>query len=1305
MDQTLRNKLRNVVTHCRKLLEQAINDALQGTYGIHTSGEIEDAARMTHLPAEDQQYRESIVTHLKHIISSGLKPKDAAAQLVREAAFTHLNRLCAYKMMATRGLIRDPVGKILKSGGFLFYLADHLDDEHLWSGGQQETAYRHYLEWLNGTLSEEIGVLFSPHDVASGLFPPHRVLVSVLESLNSEELQSVWSEDETIGWVYQYFTPKELRDQARKESAAPRNSYEMAFRNQFFTPRYVVEFLVDNTLGRTWYEMRKGKTMLVEKCPYLVRRPHEIFLSRGEEEPDDDTQGVENLSKEEVLKRPVYIKHRVKNDPREIRVLDPACGSGHFLLYCFDLLQTIYEEAYEDDELCARLKQDYPTPDGFLKAVPCLILMHNLHGIDIDLRAAQIAGFALWLRCQRAYKQLGINTEERPKITRTNIVCAEPMPGENELLEEFVASLQPRLLGQLVRVVFEKMKLAGEAGSLLKIEEEIRTAIADAKKLWRSVPKADQLMLFQIEKLSESEQPALFDLSGITDEQFWHEAEARVVESLREYAQSVMSNGRGLLRRLFANDAERGFAFVDLCRKRFDVVLMNPPFGDATAQSSPYFQKNYPDWANNILCVAIERGLGFLREGGTLGVIFDRTAAIKSSYEDFRANILCGRIMVLADTGWEVLDANVETTVHVLGCDSKVGLGAFFDILQVPADEKGACLLDHIQNIANGNTSDRTYLTDSSEFVSLPNSVIGYDFEGFVLHSFNAFPSLVDEGFQARQGHSFIKFEHLRLFWEIPNRLPIGCSKKYALVYNGGEFSYFYSPYRDVTLFGDKGILVSLNPSVVLRNNKYQCLSGVGYGKRGEFLDAHALRENCLFTDEGQAVTGISGNQRLILLAFLNSRLVQFLINKYCGQHKHCGYVNLLPFPNLNAEAKEVISRLMGEILTIKLKWHTLDETCLEFTSPGLTLTENHQLVSLANGIENLSKKLADDGNRLREIHNSINVLFEDQAGLTKNSQYLLEQRLERSPVDSPWPDISRDSYGLDDTQFFTGEIISHFLGYVFGRWDARYATGERSAPELPDPFAPLPVCAPGALKGDDGLPLGEAPPGYPLRVDWDGILVDDPDHEDDIIRRVHEVFKLFFKDRAEEIEREACELLGVKTLRDYFRKPAAGGFWTDHIKRYSKSRRKAPIYWLLQSSKKSYALWLYYHRLDKDILFKALQYVDLKIRLEETNLQEARSQRVEGATGREAREFDRKIEKHEALLSELRDFQDRVRRAAELGLEPDLNDGVVLNIAPLWEVAPWAEAKKYWHELLAGKYEWSSISRQLRERKLVKTE
>jgi hypothetical protein len=420
MDKSLRNTLRNVVTQCRKLLEEAVAEVLEGQFGIYASGKIEAADRMGHLSADDREYREQLLVHLQHIQATGFKTKEAVEQLVREVAFTHLNRFCAYKMMETRSLIRKAVSDGLKSQGFLFYLADYPEEEQLYNEGKQDVAYRHFLEWLGGTLSEEIGVLFSPHDPANRLLPPQRVLDSLLELLNSEELKDIWVEDETIGWVYQYFTPKELRDKARKESQAPRNSYELAFRNQFYTPSYVVQFLTDNTLGRIWYEMRKGKTVLKEQCQYLVRRPNEVFLAAGEQVPQTNGS-TEDLSQEELLKQPVYIPHRPKKDPRSLKILDPACGSGHFLLYCFTLLLIIYEEAYDDPQLGSALQQDYPDRGDYRKAVPGLILAHNLHGIDIDLRATQIAALALWLRAQKVYQEMGIK-KNRPKITKSNIV-------------------------------------------------------------------------------------------------------------------------------------------------------------------------------------------------------------------------------------------------------------------------------------------------------------------------------------------------------------------------------------------------------------------------------------------------------------------------------------------------------------------------------------------------------------------------------------------------------------------------------------------------------------------------------------------------------------------------------------------------------------------------------------------------------------------------------------------------------------------------------------------------------------------
>jgi hypothetical protein len=316
-------------------------------------------------------------------------------------------------------------------------------------------------------------------------------------------------------------------------------------------------------------------------------------------------------------------------------------------------------------------------------------------------------------------------------------------------------------------------------------------------------------------------------------------------------------------------------------------------------------------------------------------------------------------------------------------------------------------------------------------------------------------------------------------------------------------------------------------------------------------------------------------------------------------------------------------------------------------------------------------------------------------------------------------------------------EEVENFLMYahgaVLGRWDLRIALDPSLAPTLQGPFDPLPVCSAGMLVGPDGLPakrgniVSEAwlrdrpdvitlPPegtvagptipddAYPLRIDWDGILVDDEDHDDDVVRRVRDVLALLWGDRAEAIEQEAASILGVRGLREYFRNPK--GFWDFHVKRYSKSRRKAPIYWLLQSSKRAYGLWLYYPRLDADTLFKALGYVNNRLLLEQGRLDEALAARRalgEGGDAKTRRALDKRIEAHEGFLTEVGAFRAELLRVADLGVTVDHDDGVLLSIAPLHNLVPWAPAKAAWNELMAGKYGWSSIGRQLRAKGLVR--
>jgi len=431
MDKSIRSAIERATQQARKVLDEDFSSQLEGTFDVRRNGVIAQKAG-SHLSSRQRFQRDKVVAAIEYKRAGGMSAEEAVADYVRDAAFTTLNRFVALKMLEARELVQECITRGEQSGGYREFCGMAPGVALL----PDAAGYRLYIEGLFDELSVEIKVLFDRKDPASVLWPRRTAFEQLLETLNAGDLATIWGEDETIGWMYQYFNSGEERKQMREVSQAPRDSRELAVRNQFFTPRYVVEFLVDNTLGRTWLEMYRTSSCLTKRCRYYVR---------SEEEPP---------------------RTRPCKDPRELRILDPACGSGHFLLYCFDLLLIIYEEAWVNDAADERsqvtgrtLRQDYPIRMDVRRAAPALILEHNLHGIDIDSRAVQISALALWLRAQRAWNDLAVPRTERPRVRHTHIVVAEPMPGDATLVEEFAAQLNPPLLRNLFRTMVARCDL------------------------------------------------------------------------------------------------------------------------------------------------------------------------------------------------------------------------------------------------------------------------------------------------------------------------------------------------------------------------------------------------------------------------------------------------------------------------------------------------------------------------------------------------------------------------------------------------------------------------------------------------------------------------------------------------------------------------------------------------------------------------------------------------------------------------------------------------------------------------------
>jgi hypothetical protein len=636
MDKSTRNAIERATQQARNLLDDDFSSQLEGTFDVLRSGVIAPAGGV-HLTSRQQFQRGKIVAAIDHKRAAGMTALEAVADYVRDAAFTTLNRFIALKMLEARELVQECITKGEQSSGYREFcgMAPGL------ALIPDAAGYRLYVESLFDEFSTEIKVLFDRRDAASILWPKRQTFEGLLTILNSSELAGVWAEDETIGWVYQFFNSGEERKKMRDESSAPRNSRELAVRNQFFTPRYVVQFLVDNTLGRVWLEMHGEPTRLTGLCEYLARSADEPSFRRS------------------------------RKDPRDLRILDPACGSGHFLLYSFDLLLAIYDEAWTADGMAPTceatgrtLREDFPDLVDLRRAAPRLIVEHNLYGVDIDPRCAQIAALALWLRAQRAWKDQGVTASDRLRVRRTHIVVAEPMPGDAALDDEFAARLDPPLLRDLFKKMVGESHLAGELGALLRVEDGIAAELHRVREQFVKLRNAPSFL----PGFEPQPRQGALDLSGIDDDRFFYEAEMLIVDALRQYAETAPATS-SVRRRLFSGDAAQGIALMEVVRTRFEVVLMNPPFGSCSLPAKREFDRSYPRTKNDVYAAFVERGIELLQPRGRLGAITSRTGFFLSSFQKWREEILLLKAppVVVADLGIGVLDgAMVETAAYCL---------------------------------------------------------------------------------------------------------------------------------------------------------------------------------------------------------------------------------------------------------------------------------------------------------------------------------------------------------------------------------------------------------------------------------------------------------------------------------------------------------------------------------------------------------------------------------------------------------------------------------------------------------------
>jgi hypothetical protein len=264
-------------------------------------------------------------------------------------------------------------------------------------------------------------------------------------------------------------------------------------------------------------------------------------------------------------------------------------------------------------------------------------------------------------------------------------------------------------------------------------------------------------------------------------------------------------------------------------------------------------------------------------------------------------------------------------------------------------------------------------------------------------------------------------------------------------------------------------------------------------------------------------------------------------------------------------------------------------------------------------------------------------------------------------------------------------EEISYLVGLAFGRWNVRYATGEVEPPPIPGPFEPLPRFSRGMLLGGGGYPVMTAPHDYPLRLPSDGLLHDDLGHPADILAALERAAVVLNQSAKPLLKSE------IQTLRGHLR----DRFFAAHLSQYSASRRYGPIYWQLTVPSKRWGLWLYAPALSREILFATARAAHEKLALLNDTITQVRN-RATGDTDRESRQ---RAESLEELVAEIEKFAAIADGVAQSGWEPDLNDGLVLNAAPLEALfidRTWrTQISTHRKALQEGKYSWATVQNQ----------
>ncbi len=449
-----------------------------------------------------------------------------------------------------------------------------------------------------------------------------------------------------------------------------------------------------------------------------------------------------------------------------------------------------------------------------------------------------------------------------------------------------------------------------------------------------------------------------------------------------------------------------------------------------------------------------------------------------------------------------------------------------------------------------------------------------------------------------------------------------------------------------------------------VQSEGYYFRPGITWPLRGSRFSAQIVPPGCTFSVAGKMAFAPTADL-FPLLAVMNSSTYDFFVGIFAGKvggvQYESGLIGKIPIPlDKRPELKSRLAELGRSAWEISRYLGAHYEISNSFMLPQPILDQ-------VTGMRRVTLQAS-----LAEVKTQIDEMAFDLYGITRHEEIagLLQQPSDEeekaeSLQDSPESEVENHNISYAD-------LISWGAGVSFGRFDLRLAIGERPL-SWSQPFDPLPALSPGMV------PEAESAQ-HPARA----LLVDDPGHPLDLTAQVGAV-----------LERAG---FAPENLRRWL----ARDFFPLHIKMYSKSRRKAPIYWQLSTTSASYSVWLYIHAFSRDALYQVQEIAELKLLHEERKLETQRADLGSNPTATARKE----LENQEAFANELRAFLEEVKRVAPLW-NPNLDDGVIINFAPLWRLVPhhkpWQkELKATWDALCAGEYDWAHLAMYLWPERVV---